>query len=220
MTQATSFQAGSVCGKMPCTRPGRADFWQALTGVLLIIFVLMHAVFVSSVIISPKLENGIAWFLESIGIAYITGPAVLALIVWHFWLAARKMPFRQGELCVFVKHSREMRHQDTWLWLVQVFTGVIVFVMVSVHIYIMMSSWPHTAAHSAERVQSGWLTFYLVLLPAVQLHMGIGFYRLGVKYGYITSANRAKGWRMACILMGTLVVLGLCTLARHYFLTV
>ena len=75
-------------------------------------------------------------------------------------------------------------------------------------------------ALGAERVHGGWLPFYMVLLPALQLHLGIGFYRLGVKYGYITAANRAKGWKLACLLMGGLIVLGLCTLARHYFLIV
>lgn len=223
MTQTVSFSTScgdSATGKIQCARPRRTDFWQALSGVLLIIFILMHALFVSSVLISPKLENAIAWLLETIGIAYIAGPAVLALMVWHFWLVARKMPFRQGELCVFWQHARAMRHQDTWLWLVQVITGVIVIVMVSIHLYAMMTAWPHTAEHSAQRVQSGWLTFYLVLLPAVQLHMGIGFYRLGVKYGYITSAKRKRGWQYACILMGTLIVLGVLTLLRHSYLTV
>lgn len=209
---------GCPSGKMPSTRASRADFWQALTGTILIVFILMHSLFVSSALISPKLEDALAWLLQSIGIAYIVGPAVLVLLFWHFWLAARKMPLRQGELCTFWQHCRAMRHRDTWLWLVQVASGILLLLLASIHVCAMSVSWPHSAAHSAERLHGGWLPFYLVLLPVLHLHLGMGFYRLGVKYGFITSACRAHGWKYACVLMGTLLTLGLLSLLRHYFL--
>ena len=176
----------------PGLSAGRLDFLQALSGVLLILFLWAHMILVSSVVISPKIMNGIAWFFEATFMAQIGGPAILLLMVFHFIIAARKMPFRTGELCEFWKHAKMMRHKDTWLWLVQVASAIVILVLASIHIYTVLSSLPISAIQSAGRVQSGWLGFYLLLLPMAELHVGVGFYRLGVKYGYITRESRSR----------------------------
>ena len=200
--------------------PNRLDFIQAVSGALLILFLWAHLLLVSSVIISPAIMNGIAWFFEATYMAQIGGPIILLLMVYHFIIAARKMPFRAGELCLFWKHAKQLRHKDTWLWLVQVGTAIVILVMASIHMYTVLSTLPITAARSAARVQEGWLPFYLVLLPMAELHVGIGFYRLGVKYGYITRATRSRWQRNEYAMTGIFIVIGLLTLARLYFLAV
>ncbi len=203
----------------PGNLSGRLDFLQALSGVLLILFLWAHLILVSSVIVSPALMNGIGWFFEKTYMAQLGGPIVLLLMVFHFIIAARKMPFRTGELCTFWEHAKMLRHKDTWLWLVQIVTAIVILVMASIHIYTVLSTLPITAVKSADRVQNGWMTFYLVLLPMAELHVSIGFYRLGVKYGYITRESRSKFQRVEYYMAGAFIVIGLLTLLRFFYLT-
>lgn len=82
------------------------------------------------------------------------------------------------------KHSKMLRHLDTWLWLVQTFTVMIILIMGLIHMWTVLTDLPITAAKSAPRIQGGfWLIFYLILLPMVELHVGVGFYRIAVKWG-------------------------------------
>lgn len=198
---------------------GCLDFLQAVSGVLLILFLWAHMILVSSVVISPTLMNSIAWFFEATYMAQIGGPFILLLMVFHFILAARKMPFRTGELRAFWGHARMMRHKDTWLWLVQVASAIVILVLASIHVYTVLSMLPITAVKSAERVQNGWLLFYLCLLPMAELHVSIGFYRLGVKYGYITRIRRGHFQTVEYWMAGTFIAIGLLTLARLWFLS-
>ncbi|HIU16935.1 MAG TPA: succinate dehydrogenase/fumarate reductase cytochrome b subunit [Candidatus Avidesulfovibrio excrementigallinarum] len=206
-------------GNAPVVVPSRLDIIQAITGVVLILFLWAHVFLVSSVIISPDLMNGIADFFERTYMAQIGGPLVLLLIVYHFLIAARKMPFRAGEFMTFWRNAKSLKHKDTWLWVVQVITAIVILVMASIHIYVVLSTLPITAEQSASRVQGGWLPFFLVLLPMAELHLGIGFYRLGVKYGFITRASRHVWQRNEYVLTGIFILIGLLTLARFMLLT-
>lgn len=199
-------------------KPSRLDFFQALSGVVLILFLWAHLLLVSSVLLSPKVMNAIGWFFEVTYMAQIGGPVIFLCMVFHFLITARKMPFKTGELCTFWKNARQLKHKDTWMWLVQVVTAIIVLCMGSIHMYEVLSTLPITAARSAARVQGGWLPFYLILLPVAELHVSIGFYRLGVKYGYITRSTRAWWQRAEYAMTGIFVLIGLLTLARFCFL--
>ena len=97
----------------------RLDFWQAASGAVLALFVCVHLVLEGTVVLSPALTNGIAWLLEVTMLAQVAAPVIMLLILFHFYIAARKMPFRANELGVFVQHSKGLKEVDTWLWLVQ-----------------------------------------------------------------------------------------------------
>lgn len=196
----------------------RLDFWQAISGACLALFICVHLVLEGSVVLSPSITNGIGWLLEVTYAAQIAAPLIVLLILFHFWIAARKMPFRAGELRVFVAHSRAFRDFDTWLWLVQVFTAVIILAGAFFHVYTVMTDMPITVAGSARRLHNGWLLFHAVFLPSIILHTGIGIYRLAVKFGVCRRANRAR-WRKAVwIGMGCYLTLGVCALTRVWFL--
>lgn len=200
---------------------GRLDVMQMLSGVLLIVFLWAHLMLVSSVLISPKVMDAIAWFFETTYMAQVGGPLIGLLIFTHFLLAARKMPWRAQESNAFIKHSVMMHHKDTWLWLAQVVTALLILVMASIHMWVVLTDLPITAVKSAARIQSGtWLPFYLVLLPLAEIHVGIGFYRIGVKYGYITKANRKWYQRLENYMMIGFISIGLITLIRFLFLTI
>ncbi len=184
-----------------------------LTGVLLCCFVLMHMFLVSSVILSPRLMDGIAGFLETSYLAQVGGPIILIVMVLHFILAARKMPFSPLELREFWRQSKMMHHMDTWLWLVQVVTAIVILVMASAHVINILSNLPISASKSAASIQGGMVPFYLVLFAAMDLHIAIGLYRIGVKFGILTRENRLK-WRKYALYL--VIGLALLSMATHY----
>jgi fumarate reductase subunit C len=176
---------------------------------------------VSSVIVGPGVMNAIAHFFEATYMAQLGGPVIGLLFLFHFFLAARKIPFTTAEQRAIWNHSNRMAHTDTWLWLVQVVSAMIILVMGVAHMWVVLTDLPITAAKSAARIQTGfWLAFYLVLLPLVELHVGIGFYRIGVKWGFIKREGRKGFKKSENILTLTFVVIGLLTLLRFWFLKV
>lgn len=202
------------------TLPGRTDLAQSLSGVILALFTLMHLILVSSVLVSPAIMNGIGWLLEESYLAQIFGPLLFLLMIFHFILAARKMPFSAGGLSIYMQHAKQMRHQGTWEWLVQVVTAVLVLVFASIHMYEALTTLPITAAKSALREQSGWTPLYIILLISVGIHLGLGLFRVAVKYGYITAAQRAVWQKRTYMLIAAYIVIGLTTMLRFHFMPV
>ncbi|QLA16923.1 succinate dehydrogenase/fumarate reductase cytochrome b subunit [Desulfolutivibrio sulfoxidireducens] len=197
------------------------DWLQMLTGASLILFMWSHMILVSSVIFGAGPMNALAEFFESTGMAQVGGPLIGLVFLFHFVLAARKVPFRAEQQTVMVAHARRMRHTDTWLWLVQAGTAMVILLMGSIHMWVVLTDLPITAAKSAARVQGGWwLVFYLLLLPMVELHVGIGYYRIGVKWGLIRRDNRKNAKKFENILTVFFIVIGLITLIRFLTLTV
>lgn len=196
----------------------RLDFWQAVSGAILALFVCVHLVLEGTVVISPKITNWIGWIMEETYMAQTAAPIILLIIIFHFWIAARKMPFRAGEMQIFTQHSRELKDLDTWLWLVQVVTAVVILVGAFFHVYGVMSELPITVQKSFTRLHHGWLLFYVLFLPCTILHTGIGVYRIGVKYGFISKAARIVWRRIIWIVMACYFVLGCCALTRVWFL--
>ncbi len=209
----------AVDATMHLTRPGRRDAYldwlQMLTGASLILFMWCHMILVSSVVISPKLMNAIAWFFEATYMAQLGGPAIFLVFLFHFILAARKMPFTATDQQTIWSHARLLKHRDTWLWLVQAGTAMIILVMGGIHMWVVLNDLPITAAKSAARVAShGWTIFYLVLLPVAELHVSVGFYRIGVKWGIISTTTRPKAKRAELIIFGVFMAVGLLTIIR------
>lgn len=194
----------------------KLDFYQVLTGILLACFIFGHLLLVSSVLLGTNVFDGLAWILEELYIAQFILPAILLLVFAHFLIAARKMPFRQGEFVTFLSHARSMKHPETWAWLVQIVTAVIILALASTHIIEVMSDLPITAEKSAARMQEGsgaW--FYISLLLCSWFHVGIGIFRMGVKYGYITIKNRKSVTKKILILICVCLILGFIAEIRY-----
>jgi fumarate reductase subunit C len=191
------------------------DWLQMLSGVALIIFVFMHMSLVSSVIFSPDIMDTIAHKYEENYMAQIGGPILFLLFLFHFYLAARKIPFRLDGQKTIWKHAKMLKHRDTWLWVVQVVSAMLILVMGSIHMWAVLSDLPITAARSAERIQSGpWIFFYLVLAPLVIMHVVAGLYRIAVKWGFIKDYQRGRLNKFATGLAILFLCIGLATLAR------
>ncbi len=202
--------------------PSRAsaylDWLQMLTGAGLVLFMWCHMVLVASVNLGADAMNTVARFFEETYMAQVGGPMIGFTFLLHFILAARKVPFRMEQQATIWKHSRVLHHMDTWLWLIQAFTAMVILIMGSIHMWTVLSTLPITAAKSAARIQGGfWLVFYLILLPMVELHVGIGFYRIAVKWGFIRRKTRKGFKKFENILTGIFILIGLITIIR--FLT-
>jgi fumarate reductase subunit C len=197
------------------------DWIQMLTGVALILFMWSHMVLVASVNLGAGAMNALARFLEDTYMAQVGGPIVASIFLLHFILAARKIPFRLEQQSAIWKLSRQLRHTDTYLWLIQVITAMIILIMGCTHMWTVLTDLPITAAKSAARVQGGfWLVFYLILLPMVELHVGIGFYRIAVKWGFSRRHDRKKYKRFEVYLTSIFIGIGLITLLRFLLLKV
>ncbi len=215
----------SVEATMHVVRPSRRDAYldwlQMLTGASLILFMWSHMILVSSVILGQGAMNTLAHFFEATYMAQVGGPLIFLTFLVHFVLAARKVPFRFEQQKTIWEHAKMLRHRDTWLWLVQAVSAMIILIMGSIHLWVVLTDLPITAAKSAARIQGGfWFVFYLFLLPLAELHVSIGFYRIGVKWGFIQTGNRPKAKKAENVLFIIFMAIGLITLLRFLTLSV
>jgi len=200
------------------------DLAQSISGVLLIGFLWMHMLFVSTIIVDngilfDKLSKGLDdYYLAQFGI-----PATILLIIVHIFLAGRRAPLRLRDLRIAWRLTKMMNHYDTWVWAGQVITALMVGIMASMHLWTIMTSWPLRAATSAARVASigpadhsfggfefpFFLVFYVVFLIVGEYHGGFGLYRIFVKWGWFE--RHKMGWALKGITV-IIIVLGFTAL--------
>lgn len=211
---------------------GRAawlDVLQGATGLVLVAFMWAHMLFVSSILLGEDAMYFVTRLFEGeplfgrrypVIVSVIAG-LVLVVFVVHAVAAIRKIPSSYAEYRRWRAHTSTFRHGDTGLWMLQVVTAFVLMFLAVAHLYQMMLHPGDIGPYaSADRVWSGrWWPFYLVLLFAVELHAGIGLYRLAVKWGWFADSHghmdrdrlrRAKWW-----LTGFFLLLGLATLAAY-----
>jgi fumarate reductase subunit C len=209
--------------------PARLDWIQSASGLVLALFMWGHMFFVSSILLGKDAMWIVTKFFEGYFVFGRSFPwlvsmvvaAIFSLVVLHALLALRKFPINYRQVRAFRDHARDMKHGDTNLWWWQVVTGFALFFLASVHLYAMLTR-PETIGPygSADRVWSySYWPLYLVLLFAVELHGGIGLYRLAVKWGWFAGRDPDAARRRLKTLKWALtvffLVLGLATLAAY-----
>jgi len=174
------------------------DLAQSISGVLLIGFLWMHMLFVSTIIVSPALFDTLSEGLDKYYLAQLGIPATILLIIIHIFLAGRRAPLRLRDLRITYRMAKLMGHFDTWVWVGQVVTALMVGIMASIHLWTILGAWPLRAATSAARVASSgpaditwggftfpfYIVFYVIFLLAGEYHGGFGLYRILVKWGW------------------------------------
>jgi succinate dehydrogenase subunit C len=218
---------------IPTTRksliPARLDLVQSATGLLLALFMWAHMFFVSSILVSEhamwtitKMFEGYFLFGQSYyWIVSLIAACVLALLVVHAALAMRKFPIDYRQWRNFREHLRTMRHADTTLWFWQAATGFALFFLATIHLYVMLTHPERIGpVESADRVWTDiYWPLYLVLLFVVEVHAGVGLYRLCVKWGWFSGRDpQVARKRLTAVKWGLtafLLVLGLLTLAAY-----
>jgi fumarate reductase subunit C len=210
--------------------PAWLDFVQGASGLALVLFMWAHMLLVSSILLGMDAMYRVARFFEGVyffGRPYpqlVTGIAALIflLVVVHAVAAMRRLPASYREYRILFRHTRDLRNADTWMWLMQVATGLVLMFLAGVHLYTMMSHPAEIGPYeSADRFVSEHMwPLYLVLLFAVELHGGIGLYRLVLKWGLLPACDdpRAQRRRLARLERGItafFLVLGLLTFAAY-----
>ena len=209
--------------------PARMDLAQSISGLILGLFMWGHMFFVSSILISndamwsiTKMFEGYFIFGKAFpGLVSLVVAGVFGLLFVHAFLAMRKFPASWREYSLFNGHRKMIRHGDTTLWWFQAVTGFLLFFIAAAHLYQMMMHPGDIGPYeSADRVWSGrWWPLYLVALFCVELHGGIGLYRLAVKWGWFLGPDANVGRKRLTVLKWSLTVfftvLGLVTLAAY-----
>ncbi|MDD2885787.1 MAG: fumarate reductase cytochrome b subunit [Dechloromonas sp.] len=205
--------------------PARLDLLQSLSGLLLALFLIAHMAFVSTILISQAAFYNVARFFEGawlLGRPYpmlvsLVASAILALLMLHAWLAMRKFPAGFRQYRAFIAHKNRLHHGDTSLWWLQLWTGFLLFFLASIHLYDMLSQPELIGPYaSADRVWSGGMwPLYLLLLFSVELHGGIGLYRLLVKWGLFGDKTRARLHLARHAFSAFFITLGLLTLLAY-----
>lgn len=207
--------------------PARLDFLQSASGLVLGLFMWGHMMFVSSILISNDFMYKITKMFEGSLILGTPQPWIVSGIVFiisviffiHAGLAMRKFPVNFRQWQVLITQLRMIRHSDSTLWFVQAVTGFIMFFLGSFHLGYMFF-YAHTIGPygSGERMVYMW-PFYLILLFAVELHGGIGLYRLCVKWGWFegrdATASRKNLKTAKWIISLFFILLGLATMAVY-----
>jgi fumarate reductase subunit C len=209
--------------------PARLDFLQSASGLALALFMWGHMFFVSSILLGndamwtiTKLFEGYFFFGRAHPgiVSFIVG-CVLVLFVGHAFLAMRKFPINYRQYRIYRDHMKALRHEDTTLWFWQAITGFALFFLATIHLYVMLTRPGLIGPYeSADRVWSElYWPLYLVLLFVVELHGGIGLYRLCVKWGWFSvtdpNATRKRLKRLKWALTVFFIGLGLATLAAY-----
>ncbi len=215
---------------VPLSRwPARLDVIQGVTGLLLVLFMWAHMGFVSSILLGKDAMYFVARMFEGepiFGKPYpflvsMVAAVVFLLFAVHALLALRKFPSSFNQYRALSRHLGWFRHPDTVLWVLQVITGFALFFLASVHLYQMAFHPSDIGPYaSADRVWTGRMwPLYLVMLFAVELHGGIGFYRLLLKWGVFLGDNPKRNrCRLQKIKWGItifFIVLGLTTLGAY-----
>jgi fumarate reductase subunit C len=186
------------------------DLAELISGFLLVGFLWAHMFFVATILLGPWVFNQVPKYLEALYLAQIGIPAVILLILAHMVLAGRRIPNRLQEMKMVWKHSRLLMHYDTWTWLFQVITGVAIGILAAAHIWTVVSRWTINIDISAARVtQSPYFIFYIILLICGEYHVGVGLYRIGVKWGWF---KRQKLSKVLDIITLCIIALGIISL--------
>ncbi|MFQ6371546.1 fumarate reductase cytochrome b subunit [Shewanella sp. YIC-542] len=201
-----------------------ADMLQSASGLLLGLFLLAHLHFESTILLGKAvfyqmvqiLEGG--WFTHdghgSAAVTQLFSVFMLLVVMVHAATALRRFPAQKRQWQALRNHNLLINHQDSRLWFWQMITGFMMFFLVPMHLVTMITN-PEIGPHlSAARVwhDNFWLV-YILLLPAVVVHAMLGLYRLALKWGV---SFRRNGLRLlAKILIGYLLLLGLCSLSAY-----
>lgn len=212
--------------------PASLDLVQSAAGLALALFMWVHMVFVSTILLGKDAFWSVARFFEGyflFGRSYplivsLLAATILALVVLHAVLALRKFPADWRQYRTFWHHAHRFPHRDTHLWLVQVITGFALFFLAPVHLYQMLANPELIGPYaSGDRVWSGhFWPLYLLLLFAVELHGVVGLYRLAMKWGWFSqtdpAGSRARLSQFKWVMTGVFIGLGLLSLGTYLWI--
>jgi fumarate reductase subunit C len=208
--------------------PARLDLIQSSTGLVLALFLSVHLLLDSAILVGPHAADFVARAFEGAfifarpqpWIISVVAVILLILVVVHAVLAMRKLPGNYAQYRALAQQTALIRHSDTTLWRWQAITGFALFFLVAPHLLLVMLQPADIGAEASARRIVGDLAvfYYLVFLPVVIVHAAFGTYRVLLKWGHppiATAAGRARARRITWIVGLAYLALGLASLAAY-----
>lgn len=187
---------------------------QMVSGLLLVVFLWVHMLFVAAIWLGVNVFNTLAGFMDRFYLIPITVVFLIIVIGAHIGAVIRRVPRQWQEQRTLWKHAKLIRHGDTWSWLFQSITGAALLALVIVHVAVVTYGGIN-ANLSSSRVFGGFLVFYAVLLVLSEYHASVGLYRVFVKWGWV--GRHSLHWVLGVVSVVT-VVIGAITLWIFYSL--
>jgi fumarate reductase subunit C len=154
----------------------------AASGVGLSVFLLMHLMMLCTVLIGQATMDQLAFFLEEYYLLHLGAVPLIAGLIVHVVLVLRRLPTSLRAQRILWGHLRSVRHFDTWTWGVQLVTGLLMLALISIHLWVILSTLPISSGQSGGRVFTTYLWFYVPFLLLVESHLSMGIYRIWVKW--------------------------------------
>ena len=128
----------------------KLDYIQSATGLVLALFMWVHMMMVSSILLGKDTMYMVSKFFEGyyvLGKPYsliVSATAAFLFVVFiiHALVAIRKFPGNYNQYKIFRTHMKRMNHSDTNLWFYQVFTGFAMFFLGSLSCWSVSTSGP------------------------------------------------------------------------------
>lgn len=158
---------------------------QMVSGLLLVLFLWVHMLFVASIWLGSNAFNGFANFMSRYGLIWVTVAFLIIVIGSHVGAVVRRIPKQFREQRIVWRHAKLIRHMDTWSWVFQSITGAALLALVIIHM-VVVTYGGISAQISSTRVFSHFLIFYAVLLLLSEYHASVGLYRIFVKWGWVS----------------------------------
>ncbi len=167
---------------------------QVITGLLLVIYVIIHTIDNATILISQELyEHMLAFWHETIpGWIYILMVlGLVAIFLVHTFNGIRIASKPYKEIDLSWRHNLKLKHTGTAFWYTQVLTGSAIAMFGVWHLLVQHGTEATTTAvQSAERVSPVIFTMYLVFLAALMYHAFNGCRSVLLKLGLATDKGR------------------------------
>ncbi len=200
----------------PTTWPTVSATWFELANSAaalgLTVFMLMHLGLLSTVLIGAQTMDDLAGFLERYYLLHaMIGPLILLGLV-HVFLAARKVPTTFRQQRILVTRASGMAHLDTWTWAFQILSGAALLMLISIHLWVILTDLPIEAAKSGEHLNGFYLWLDIPFVLLVWGHIVVGLYRIAVKWGLL-----ARRWAYGALGVYALAALGMSSAVMASF---
>jgi len=167
---------------------------QALTGGLLVIYVVVHAIDNAAILLSEKnYEDMLALWHKTLPhwfyVIMVLG--LVAVFLAHALNGIRITSKPYKEIDVSWRHNVMLRHSGTLFWYAQVLTGSAIAMFGIWHLLVQHGTVATTTAlQSADRVTPTVFTMYVLFLAALMFHSFNGVRSVTIKLGFMT--DKAK----------------------------
>ncbi len=200
---ATAWQSRRA--RKPSFLSSLVEIGVTLTGVGLSLFMFMHLGLLSTSIIGEGTMNDLANFLEKYYLLHAAAPVLIIGLVLHIVLSLRRAPTTFKQQVAIVRQVKRYWHLDTWTWMLQLVTGLLILVFAAIHLWVILTDLPIEAAKSGDRVNGVYLGIYIPFVLAVESHISVGLYRVLAKWGLVSRLRAhlaLSAWTVVVLALG------------------